>query len=187
MRWRVLLLVGALVLNACRSTQPTSERMTIPASIPTATVDVSSSAGGDADYEADVVGPDGLRGTLTIAILEGTEPALRTWFDERVQQPLVVARYEAGIKLVIGKERTTGAPPSIPSANVENTFERGTISISSSSEVMTIWLSQGHSERTSEHPVAHIRSGIEHLEALEQLVGRDGTLTVPIEFRFRRR
>jgi len=186
-RWRVLLLVGALVLNACRSTQPTPEQMTIPASIPTATVEVETSSVADADYEADVVGPDGLRGTLTIAIEEGAEPAVRKWFDERVQQPLVVARYEAGIKLVFGKESMAGAAPSMPSANSEHNFERGTISISPSSEGMTIWLSQSHDKLSGERPIARIRSGIEHLEVLEQLVGRDGMLTVPIELRFRRR
>ncbi|KXB97411.1 MAG: hypothetical protein AA908_07040 [Chlorobi bacterium NICIL-2] len=186
MRWRLLILVGAVLLDGCRSAQP-PERMTIPATIASATVEAESSSVADADYEADVVGPDGLRGTLTIAIEEGTEPAVRKWFDERVEQPLIVARYEAGIKLVLGKERKVGAPLSVPSANVEHTLERGTISISPSSEVMTIWLSQRHDELNSERPIARIRSGIEHLDALEQLVGRDGMLTVPIELRFRRR
>ncbi|GIV55340.1 MAG: hypothetical protein KatS3mg040_0108 [Candidatus Kapaibacterium sp.] len=186
-RWRLLFLVGAVLLDGCRSAQP-PERITIPATIAAATVEAESFSGADADYEADVVGPDGLRGTLTIAIEEGTEPAVRKWFDERVQQPLVVARLEAGIKLVLGKERKTGTPPpSIPTTNVEHNLERGTISISPTSGEMTIWLSQRRDTLYGERPIARIRSGIEYLDALEQLVGRDGILTVPIELRFRRR
>jgi|DewCreStandDraft_1066081.scaffolds.fasta_scaffold00043_91 hypothetical protein len=186
MRWRLLFLVGTVLLDGCRSAQP-PERITLPSTLAPATVEAGTSAVASADYEADIVGPDGLRGTLTIAIEEGAEPAVRKWFSERVQQPLVVARYQAGIKLVLGKERKAGAPPSVSAANVEHTLERGTISISPTSGEMTIWLSQRRDDLNGERPIARIRSGIEYLDALEQLVGRDGTLTVPIELRFRRR
>lgn len=185
---RILLFAGAVLIDACRSPQPPPERMSISTPIAAATLEAESSSIENAEYEADIVGPDGLLGTLTIAIVEGAQEPVRKRFEELVRQPLVVTDYQSGVKLVIGKEgRKVSASPNNPSANLEQGSQRGTISISPRSEVLTVWIGYNQSSNHGEQPIAQIRSGIEHLDSIEQLVRRDGTLTVPIEIRFRRR
>ena len=184
--YAILLLGCVLFGGGCRTARP-PERITIESSVPVASLEVDTLGGNDADYECEIIGPDGPRGMLTLVFEESFSQSQRSWFAEQTRDPLDILEYIPNVKVVVGRKSKDTAQRIIDVVLVAPQLrERGLVEKSQTDGMFIIWLGTVYDE-TIPNRVAHIRSGIEHLDELQQMIGRDGKLRGHVQLQFRRR
>jgi len=181
--YAILLLGCVLFGGGCRTARP-PERITIESSVPVASLDVDILGGNDADYECVIIGPDGPRGILTLVFEESFSQSQCSWFAEQTRDPLDIIQ---NVKVVLGRKSKDTAQRIIDVMLVPSQLrERGLVEKSQTDGMFIIWLGTVYDE-TIPNRVAHIRSGIEYLDELQQMLGRDGKLRGNVQLQFRRR
>ncbi len=181
-----ILLLGCIVFGGgCHTARP-QERITIESSVPVASLNVDTLHGNDADYECDIIAPDGLRGTFTLAFDDTFSETQRSWFAEHTREPFDILEYIPNVKVVVGRKSADTAQLIDVVLASSQPRERGLVEKSHTDGSLIIWLGSVNDETVCKR-VANIRGGLEYLDELQQLLGRDGKIRGQVHLRFRRR
>lgn len=180
-RWYGGALAAALLVIGCRSApQPQPERIELQLPVAAVAVETTSDAEAvAADVAFDLAAPMGTIGEVHVAFFDAERDDVRRWLDAVALGAMPITRFRPHEAMTIGKPSPKRPRKFASSAEAP----RGTVGFAADGTLLIVL---GDAPPVQIEPIGRVVRGMEHLDALEQLVRPDETIGEDVRVTVRR-